>query len=540
MKLLCGSDISDQTNDTLYQFEEGKKAHTIKFIPYQIDKHKNINSLNLYDKHRIIKIPNNHQKLISNKEFSNDINNQVFKDNNKRNDNTSELEIIEYPNAEFEKNDYNINNIFNEKLKDNINDKCQNTIKNYLRDKPDFSYLNPLSDNDYSSLNSNSDNKCNVIDDSSKSDEIICSYIEIDNTLMPKRNKKENEVIKNTSKIFSHLHKSIHSNYSFGSKYNYNSFNSRKTKKNINENSKTKTRLEKKINISKKIKKIKNHMIINKVIFKKKIIQPKKSFNINEKKEKSKNFVDSNKPNNKNDKLLSNSKCINSFRTTDYKGNSSPDKVLINEKPNVKARKSLKLFTERIKALIKVNKTININNKIYCKEKNGNIRIFKDSKEKNNNNLRRKIKSKNILTTSTNILFNSIKVKKSKNLKKSNFNTMMNLKIKGKTLNPKNLSSKGKLRKLLLNKKYKERKNNKSDISVNNITSIDNNLNLIIKRNKYKTIDKVMNKSEANKEMNNRIKTKSQNKNNIKENKEINNEINKDHLIRNFNLKIYK
>ena len=238
--------------------------------------------------------------------------------------------------------------------------------------------------------------------------------------------------------------------------------------------------------------------------------------------------------------MLSNSKCINSFRTTDYKGNSSPDKVLINEKPNVKARKSLKLFTERIKTLIKVNKTININNKIYCKEKNGNIRIFKDSKEKNNNNLRRKIKSKNILTTSTNILFNSIKVKKSKNLKKSNFNTMMNLKIKGKALNPKNLSSKGKLRKLLLNKKYKERKNNKSDISVNNITSIDNNLNLIIKRNKYKTIDKVMNKSEANKEMNNRIKTKSQNKNNIKENKEINNEISKDHLIRNFNLKIYK
>ena len=117
---------------------------------------------------------------------------------------------------------------------------------------------------------------------------------------------------------------------------------------------------------------------------------------------------------------------------------------------------------------------------------------------------------------------------------------MMNLKIKGKALNPKNLSSKGKLRKLLLNKKYKERKNNKSDISVNNITSIDNNLNLIIKRNKYKTIDKVMNKSEANKEMNNRIKTKSQNKNNIKENKEINNEISKDNLIRNFNLKIYK
>ena len=75
---------------------------------------------------------------------------------------------------------------------------------------------------------------------------------------------------------------------------------------------------------------------------------------------------------------------------------------------------------------------------------------------------------------------------------------------------------------------------------MNNITSIDNNLNLIIKRNKYKTIDKVMNKSEANKEMNNLIKTKSQNKNNIKENKEINNEISKDHLIRNFNLKIYK
>ena len=32
MNLLCGSNFIEQNNDTLNQFEEGKRAHTIKFM----------------------------------------------------------------------------------------------------------------------------------------------------------------------------------------------------------------------------------------------------------------------------------------------------------------------------------------------------------------------------------------------------------------------------------------------------------------------------------------------------------------------------
>ena len=60
MKLFCGSDLSGQTTDTFYQFEEGKRAHTIKFSPYQIEKHSNINSLN---NNRTINIPKNNKQI---------------------------------------------------------------------------------------------------------------------------------------------------------------------------------------------------------------------------------------------------------------------------------------------------------------------------------------------------------------------------------------------------------------------------------------------------------------------------------------------
>jgi hypothetical protein len=85
------------------------------------------------------------------------------------------------------------------------------------------------------------------------------------------------------------------------------------------------------------------------------------------------------------------------------------------------------------------------------------------------------------------------------------------LNSKSSTINTKNIDSKGKLRKLLLDKNYKT----KFDISLNNINSINNNMNLLIKKEKNKTVNKLMNKSEANKELNNNTKKiKSQNKNN--------------------------
>jgi len=193
MKLFCGSDLSEQTSDTLYQFVEGKKAHTIKFIPYQSEKNKNINSLNNNkvkyppDK-KIIKINN---ELILSKEK-----NKNLKDNNKISNEISELEIIDYPIDEIKKNDYKINtDMIRAKTNiNNFNDKCQNNIVNYLKCKPGNKQINfLLDDDDYSSLNSNSEDKYNIKDDSSKSDEIICSYVEIDNSkALVKRAQKEN------------------------------------------------------------------------------------------------------------------------------------------------------------------------------------------------------------------------------------------------------------------------------------------------------------------------------------------------------------
>ena len=46
MNLLCGSNFLDQNSDTLYQFEEGQRAHTIKFMSIPIKKQPNLNSIN--------------------------------------------------------------------------------------------------------------------------------------------------------------------------------------------------------------------------------------------------------------------------------------------------------------------------------------------------------------------------------------------------------------------------------------------------------------------------------------------------------------
>ena len=196
MKLFCGSDISEPTTDTLYQFEEGKRAHTIKFSPYPMEKHTNINTLN---NNRIIKFPKYNKttknQCINNELLSN-IKNKITKETNKFSNEISELEIIEYPIEEIQKNDYKINNIIRQKGKDSINDKYQNNIINYLKSKPGFNRLNLLLDEENSSLDSNSEDKYNIKDDSSKSDEIICSYVEIDNNnSIANRAQKENSVI---------------------------------------------------------------------------------------------------------------------------------------------------------------------------------------------------------------------------------------------------------------------------------------------------------------------------------------------------------
>ena len=543
MKLFCGSDISEPTTDTLYQFEEGKRAHTIKFSPYPMEKNANINTFN---NNRIIKFPNTN-KSIKNQNINDKLllnnNKKTTKESNKFSNEISELEIIEYPIEEIQKNDYIINNIIKQRGKDNNNSGgCQNNIINYLKNKPGFNRLNLLMDEEDSSLDSNSEDKYNIKEDSSKSDEIICSYVEIDNNnSIANRAKKENSVIKTTSKIFSQIHKGNRNNHSFGLNFNNNSCNNKKTKSDTKVNSITKTKsINNKINNLKKIKKIKNDIVINKLVINKKIIQHKNGLNHNEKKEKSKTKFAVNKSSNSKGFIFDNLKAFNSFRTIDYKRNTSPtNKTLITEKSNIIPRKTHKLNTERVKNYIHVNKTITRKNKLNSKEKEDNTRKFQTIKvtsNKSNKNKTKKIISKNNLYQNSKTLFNSIEVKKNTNLKKCNFLTykkdLLNSKTR-KTINANNFDSKGKLRKLLLTKNYMNISKPKFDISLNNI---NNNMNLIIKREKNKTANKLLNKSEANKEMNNRNKIKSHNKNNNKDN----NRNSKGFLIKNSISKIFK
>ena len=124
MKLFCGSDLSEPTTDTLYQFEEGKRAHTIKFSPYQIENNTTINSLNT---NKIIKFPKSNLQ-INLKENITD-NNNLKKYNKYSSNDISELEIIEYPINEIKTNDYKNNFIKKEKDTNFINKKHPNTLK---------------------------------------------------------------------------------------------------------------------------------------------------------------------------------------------------------------------------------------------------------------------------------------------------------------------------------------------------------------------------------------------------------------------------
>ena len=183
MNLLDSSNILDPNNDILYQFEEGQRAHTIKFMNDQIKMKTYLNSINNN------KIKNTHKfeipKNIVNGNLAKGsilLKNGINKDSNRCSNNTSELEIIEYPINEFNNNDNKtINDIIESQAKDYINDKSQNDILDYLKEKQGLNYLSHFFENDKISNNSNNNNNSNDDNNSSKSDEIICSYIEVAN-----------------------------------------------------------------------------------------------------------------------------------------------------------------------------------------------------------------------------------------------------------------------------------------------------------------------------------------------------------------------
>ena len=273
-----------------------------------------------------------------------------------------------------------------------------------------------------------------------------------------------------------------------------------------------------KINNLKKENKTKKNMILNKLIVNKKITKPKDNKNIIlEKKTNSKTNFNLNNSQNKGGKFVNNLKAFNSFRTIDLiRNSSSKNKSLIKEKSNIYPRKLHKLNTQIVQHYFKLYKTITTNKKIYSKEKFDITPIFPNMKGISNNNKFKTIKSKNKLKNNANHLFQSIEISNTKSNKKEKLHfKKVIINSKRNTIISKHDDSKGKLRKLILNKNN----NNHSskpifEISLNNITSSKNNLNVTIKRGKNITLNKLMNKSEANKDINNHKKIKSFNKNN--------------------------
>ena len=330
---------------------------------------------------------------------------------------------------------------------------------------------------------------------------------------------KNIDIINNTSKIFSQIHKETHNNYSYYvSKTNNNSCNNKKLNNNNQKlrknNKKSKTIQANNIKKSKTNMKINNlELIIQNNNSKIKSIKPK-FFGIN--------------------KYLHNIKTLDSFKTiSNFRNTNRSNKI--QKHANKEKINQKNINSERIKHnLIRINKNKTLNNinntdkknkaiskdKQKDKDKNNNkINInnkYKNHKNISNNNKIKKINSKNILMQKSNILYNSIDVKKNK-IKK--FNISKNLNSKNNSIIINNyIDSKGKLRNLLLNNESIDINKNKLDKSMNNIKSISNIIKLKKEKAKNKTVNKIMNKTEANKEINSHNKIKSFNKNNNNKN----------------------
>ena len=557
MNLLCGSNFIDQNSDTLYQFEEGQRAHTIKFMSIPIKKQPNLNSIN---NNRLIKKPRfDFPKNKVNQNISKELilKKKTTLESNKCSNNTSELEIIEYPINEYKKNDFkNINDIITSKAKDYINDKSQNDILDYLKEKQGLSYLTFLFENDKNSNKSNSDKNIGgkKVDNSSssKSDEIICSYVEIDhNNSIMSRMQKEKSVIKKPSKIFQQIHQSSYSDYSLVVK-NYDSCKNKMEKNtsntinltiNNNNTNKSKNKNEdKKIKVIKNIKKNKTDMK-----FKKSVNYSNTNANTHLKKNKKlekeriKSFMELGQndnlkisdifKSNKKKSIFDKKNRIDTLRSIESLNNINPihsnyKNILntINAKPKKSAGKSQIINSERTISNFQLNRNLN-SIIVNSKDKDYN-HLYKSNKGNSINNKAKNlnINSKSKIAKNKNPLFNSINIQRSKNLniKKANFLSLKKSLLlssmrtdsinKLKTENTSTANSKSKLRKLLINNMINTK--HKCDLSMYNINSITNHSKLIIKKDNNKALNKIMNRSEANKNINHSIQIKNHNNDN--------------------------
>jgi len=530
MNLLCGNNFLDQNNDRLHQFEEGKRAHTIKFMvnPIKMKTEENQQKGNN-------KAKNRQKNLISKNTVNANLNkgillkNTTLNESNKFSNNTSELEIIEYPMNDIKKNDINnFNDIIASKAKDYINDKSQNNIIDYFKDKQGFNYLNLFLENDNIS-NNNSNYGINDKDNntSSKSDEIICSYIEIDNKNGNILNgvTKEKSVIKKQDP-FIKIHQSKLSNYSLilnndNKKNNHKNGKVNSKPNNMKRKSKDKSK-EKKVNAIKITKKNKIEM---KFHYNNKTMDLKKIKNLNEDIGKN-SFIESNNhlkfhlnKFKKNKMIKDNRTPMETFRSIESSNNINPinrnykkietkniDKSQINQ-PERSTFNEYQIY-KKIKG---INSREKDNNQNYSH----NTQIYKSIKHSSSNNKNKKIYSRGKIMKNNcaNPMFFAINIRKNRkvnrgtflSLTKSLLNTTNGLdsKTEIKTENKSKDNSRLKLRKMLINNP--KNKKHKCDLSFFNINSISNNSKLIIKKNKNKTVQKIhktMNESENNKKFN--------------------------------------
>ena len=562
MNLLCGANTLDQNSDTLYQYDEGQRAHTIKFMSNQIKNQTDLNKVNNINNINNLKkeILKNSLNQNNNKEKLNK--NKSPKDSNKCSNNASELEIIEYPMKECVKNDFkNLNDILISQAKDYIYDKTQNDIIDYLKGKKGLNYLSLFLENDKDKDNNNDDDNDNNDNDSSKSDEIICSYIEIDrnNNSLVNKMQKEKSVIKKSS--FSKVHKSSYSDCSLMLKnYDTNTANNcskpvntiesisknnkeekkiSKVKKNINKNSKTDMKFKKKLNhtltpnyitFTSKNKKLNKEEKEREIDKNKNKESDKTTLATEEKNQQKSPYINnSNKKKNIPDKKNK----FKTFRSNEFLNNInninpiSKEKKFIN-KNKKSIGKSKFLQYERYKPNnCTIEKNINSIEKNYSQF----TQIYKSIKGISSNNKKRQIyhKNKMIMTINNNMLFNSINVKGNKKSNKGNFLSLKKSLLNTKKIDSKNkiknentstANSKLKIRKLLINNNQNNSKN-KFDLSMYNINCLSNNCTIKIKKGKNKALSKIMNKSEANKQFNNTLKIRGTNNNDFRPNKTL-------------------
>ena len=565
MNLLCGANTLDQNSDTLYQYDEGQRAHTIKFMSNQIKNQTDLNKVNNINNINNLKkeIPKNSLNQNNNKDKLNK--NKSPKDSNKCSNNASELEIIEYPMKECDKSDFkNLNDILISQAKDYIYDKTQNDIIDYLKGKKGLNYLSLFLENDKDKDNNDDDNdndNDNNDNDSSKSDEIICSYIEIDrnNNSLANKIPKEKSVIQKSS--FSKVHKSSYSDCSLMLKnYDTNTANNcskpvntieiisknnkeekkiSKVKKNMNINRKTNMKFKKKLNhtltpnyitFTSKNKKI-NKEEKEREIDKNKNKESDKTTLATEEKnqQKSPHINNSNKKKNIPDKKNK----FKTFRSNEFLNNINNINPISKEKKYInKTKKSIGkskfLQYERYKPNnCTIEKNINSIDKNYSQF----TQIYKSIKGISSNNKKRQIyhKNKMTMTINNNMLFNSINVKGNKKSNKGNFLSLKKSLLNTKKIDSKNkiknensstANSKLKIRKLLINNNQNNSKN-KIDLSMYNINCLSNNCTIKIKKGKNKALSKIMNKSEANKQFNNTLKIRGTNNNDFRPNKTL-------------------